>query len=132
MNGTCDRCGSTIAENAPRYRVRLSRSWFEEDYRLQGDRRRKRLAEKSRGIVTGTLCEGCAEAVGKAIERALVPPRTDIAELDLSVRAYNTLKRARIDTVEQLEGMTDDELRAVPRMRNSVLDEIEMKLKGVH
>lgn len=65
----CDRCGTPIADNAERCRVRLSRSWFE-GYKMQGCFR-KRIVERSRGIVTGTLCAECAEVVGKAIEEAM-------------------------------------------------------------
>lgn len=36
-----------------------------------------------------------------------------IEELHFSVRTYNCLKRSRIDTVEQLQVMTDDELKQI-------------------
>lgn len=36
-----------------------------------------------------------------------------IEELHFSVRTYNCLKRRRIDTVEQLQVMTDDELMKI-------------------
>lgn len=36
-----------------------------------------------------------------------------IEELHFSVRTYNCLKRSRIDTVEQLQVMTDDELKKI-------------------
>ena len=36
-----------------------------------------------------------------------------IEELHFSVRTYNCLKRSRIDTVEQLQVMTDDELKRI-------------------
>ena len=36
-----------------------------------------------------------------------------IEELHFSVRTYNCLKRRRIDTVEQLQVMTDDELKKI-------------------
>ena len=36
-----------------------------------------------------------------------------IEELHFSVRTYNCLKRSRIDTVEQLQLMTDDELKQI-------------------
>ena len=54
----------------------------------------------------------------------------DIADLDFSVRTYNILKRGRIDTVEQLVAMTDDELRALRHMGEKSMDEIHAKLKG--
>ena len=54
----------------------------------------------------------------------------DIADLDFSVRTYNILKRNRIDTVEQLIAMTDDDLRALRHMGEESMDEIHAKLKG--
>lgn len=36
-----------------------------------------------------------------------------IEELKFSVRTYNCLKRSRIDTVEQLQVLTDDELKQI-------------------
>ena len=36
-----------------------------------------------------------------------------IEELHFSVRTYNCVKRSRIDTVEQLQAMTDDELKQI-------------------
>lgn len=47
-----------------------------------------------------------------------------IDELDLSVRSYNVLSRAGITTTEQIEKMTDDELRAVSRMSEKCVKEI--------
>ena len=36
-----------------------------------------------------------------------------IEELKFSVRTYNCLKRSKIDTVEQLQELTDDELKQI-------------------
>lgn len=54
-----------------------------------------------------------------------------IEELDLSVRAYNCLKRARIDTVEQLQQLSDDDLLRFRNMGVSTLKEIRQKVAYV-
>lgn len=51
-----------------------------------------------------------------------------IEELDLSVRAYNCLKRAKIDTVEQLQQMTDDDLLRIRNMGTRTVEEIRQKV----
>ena len=67
----CMRCGSPIGIRAERHRVRLSRSWFEGKAEEWGDAIRFRYVEKSKGLITGTLCADCAEVVGSAIEKAM-------------------------------------------------------------
>lgn len=52
----------------------------------------------------------------------------DIEELDLSVRAYNCLKRAGIDTVEQLKKLTDDELARIRNISKRCIEEIRQKV----
>lgn len=51
-----------------------------------------------------------------------------IEELDLSVRAYNCLKRGRIDTVEQLQQMSDDDLLRIRNMGTRTVEEIREKV----
>ena len=51
-----------------------------------------------------------------------------IEELDLSVRTYNCLKRARIDTVEQLSQMTDDDLMRIRNFGQRCLAEVREKI----
>lgn len=51
-----------------------------------------------------------------------------IDELDLSVRTYNCLKRARIDTVEQLSQMTDDDLMRIRNFGQRCLAEVREKI----
>lgn len=51
-----------------------------------------------------------------------------IEELDLSVRAYNCLRRARIDTVEQLQQLSDDDLLRIRNMGASTVREIREKV----
>lgn len=54
-----------------------------------------------------------------------------IEELGLSARAYNVLKRARIDTVEQLQRLSDDDLLCFRNMGVGTLKEIREKVEYV-
>ena len=54
-----------------------------------------------------------------------------IDELELSVRSYNCLKRAGINTVEELCAKTMDDLMKVRNMGRKSLDEILNKLEGM-
>ncbi len=51
-----------------------------------------------------------------------------IEELDLSVRSFNCLKRANINTVEDLISKTQDEMIKVRNMGRKSLEEVEHKL----
>ena len=51
-----------------------------------------------------------------------------IEELDLSVRSFNCLKRANIDTVEDLISKTQDEMIKVRNLGRKSLEEVEHKL----
>ncbi|MGI5978885.1 MAG: DNA-directed RNA polymerase subunit alpha [Oscillospiraceae bacterium] len=51
-----------------------------------------------------------------------------IEELDLSVRSFNCLKRANINTVEDLIGKTQDEMMKVRNLGRKSLEEVEHKL----
>ncbi len=53
---------------------------------------------------------------------------TTIEELDLSVRSSNCLKRAGIDTVEQLTNTTENELMQIRNLGKKSLQEIKAKL----
>ncbi len=55
-----------------------------------------------------------------------------IEELDLSVRAYNSLKRAGIYTVGQLQEMTEEKLLRVRNLGRKSLEEIQSKLKELN
>lgn len=65
------------------------------------------------------------EAVAPAQEES-----ESIDALDFSVRVYNVLKRSGIDTVEQLQDMSDYELTAFRGMSKKCLDEIHNKLEA--
>ncbi len=51
-----------------------------------------------------------------------------IEELDLSVRSYNCLKRASINTVEELTLKTEDEMMKVRNLGKKSLEEVKQKL----
>lgn len=53
----------------------------------------------------------------------------NIDELDLSVRSYNCLKRAGINTVEELTKMTAEEMMKVRNLGKKSLEEVLTKLK---
>lgn len=62
--------------------------------------------------------------------RQLLPDEPkDINYLELSVRAYNVLKRAGINTIEQLQGTSDEELMGLRNFSQSCLNEVHEKLK---
>ena len=61
-------------------------------------------------------------------EEPAANPDTDIWELGLSVRAYNSLKRAGVDTVQELAAMTDEDLSHVRNLGKRCIQEIREKL----
>lgn len=54
-----------------------------------------------------------------------------IEELDLSVRSYNCLKRAGINTVEELVNKTEEEMMKVRNLGRKSLEEVEQKLDAL-
>ena len=57
---------------------------------------------------------------------------TPIEDLDLSVRAYNCLKRAGVISVEKLRTMTDEDLMHVRNLGRKCVDEIKRKLVEIN
>ena len=53
---------------------------------------------------------------------------TPIEELDLSVRSYNCLKRAGINSVQELTERTETQMMSVRNLGRKSLDEIQEKL----
>ncbi|MDO4749265.1 MAG: DNA-directed RNA polymerase subunit alpha [Eubacteriales bacterium] len=72
---------------------------------------------------------GCRSTVVEKVEtqRDKVLEMT-IEELDLSVRSFNCLKRANINTVEDLISKTQDEMIKVRNLGRKSLEEVEHKL----
>ena len=54
-----------------------------------------------------------------------------IDELELSVRSYNCLKRAGINTVKDLTSKTEDEMMKVRNLGRKSLDEVIEKLNSM-
>jgi len=54
--------------------------------------------------------------------------QVSIEDLDLSVRAYNCLKRAAILTVGDLVLKSERQLQAIPNMGQKAIDEVELVL----
>lgn len=52
-----------------------------------------------------------------------------VEELELSVRSFNCLKRANINTVEELIGKTEEEMMKVRNLGKKSLDEVKNKLE---
>ena len=54
-----------------------------------------------------------------------------VDDLDLSVRSYNCLKRAGINTVEELTKMTEEDMMKVRNLGRKSLEEVQQKLAEV-
>ncbi len=70
---------------------------------------------------TSTVVEKAPEQKDKLLDMT-------IEELDLSVRSFNCLKRANINTVEDLISKTQDEMIKVRNLGRKSLEEVEHKL----
>ena len=70
--------------------------------------------------------EVMAEKVDDVKEKVL---EMSIDELELSVRSYNCLKRAGINTVEELTNRTSDDMMKVRNLGRKSLEEVLAKLK---
>lgn len=72
------------------------------------------------------------EVVDENIEKMKVLLARSIDEIELSVRAYNTLKSLDISTLEELVKRTEDEIRKSKHCSDVVLKEIKTKLEVYH
>ena len=70
--------------------------------------------------------EVIVDAVDDEIDKVL---EMNIDELELSVRSYNCLKRAGINTVEELVNKTSDDMMKVRNLGRKSLEEVLAKLK---
>ena len=78
------------------------------------------LSDKTEGI------QVIAESVDDSKDKVL---EMNIDELELSVRSYNCLKRAGIDTVEELCNRTSEDMMKVRNLGRKSLEEVLTKLK---
>lgn len=76
--------------------------------------------------VSGVISRKTESARAAAIDSLQKPDITDMTleELELSVRSYNCLKRAGIDTLHEIAEMTFDELCHVRNLGKKSIDEI--------
>lgn len=81
-------------------------------------------------LFAGTAA-GPEVAAGAPAEEANKVATMPIEELDLSVRPYNCLKRAGINTVGDLLQRTEDEIVNVKNFGRKSLDEVKEKLAGL-
>ena len=93
------------------------------------------LTEVMAGLLGALLVEGPGTKDPEDPEEFLELPFLDdtenctpIDELELSIRAYNCLKRAGINTVEELRAMSEEELRRVRNLGAKCIEEIRQKL----
>jgi len=81
------------------------------------------LSEKGANSIV--LDSKATDEIGKTLEMS-------IDELELSVRSYNCLKRAGINTVSELTNKTPDEMMKVRNLGRKSLDEVLAKLKELN
>ena len=77
--------------------------------------------------LSDTIGNSCT-VVEKEPERPDTVMKMTIEELDLSVRSFNCLKRANINTVEDLTNRTEEEMIKVRNLGRKSLEEVEHKL----
>lgn len=77
--------------------------------------------------LSDTIGNSCT-VVEKEPERPHTVMKMTIEELDLSVRSFNCLKRANINTVEDLTNKTEEEMIKVRNLGRKSLEEVEHKL----
>lgn len=77
--------------------------------------------------LSDTIGNSCT-VVEKEPERPDTAMKMTIEELDLSVRSFNCLKRANINTVKDLTNKTEEEMIKVRNLGRKSLEEVEHKL----
>ena len=82
----------------------------------------QRNAQKAKVLRLSENVETAQDPVDKVLEM-------NIDELELSVRSYNCLKRAGINTVEELTNKTPEDMMKVRNLGRKSLEEVLAKLK---
>ena len=88
----------------------------------------KHLTRVMSGLLDVLMAEQAGQKTADACSPAASGDNISIEELDLSVRAFNCLKRAGINTVGQLRTMTDDDFAHVRNLGRKCTEEIRTKL----
>ena len=81
-----------------------------------------------------TLCDGCFDditLIPNAGNQKLAILSTTIEELDLTVRSFNCLKRANINTVQELISKTEDDIFKLRNFGKKSYEEIKAKLQSM-
>ncbi|MBN2039503.1 MAG: DNA-directed RNA polymerase subunit alpha [Spirochaetes bacterium] len=73
-----------------------------------------------------------AEVIDENVERIKNTLAKSIDELELSVRAYNTIKSLDISLLEELVRKTEDEFRKSKHYSDQIMKEIKLKLDSLH
>ena len=94
------------------------------------DRRRPRLNNLVIAQVDSNVDDGAVPIV--VIDKESKVLSMSIEDLELSVRSFNCLKRAGINTVEQLCNKTPDDMMKVRNLGKKSLDEVLLKLKELN
>lgn len=120
-----------VGQNAKYDKVTLGNyyRWFDHTYRISG-LGAKILIDHLEILTTvheqiNDLDSVMKEAQGEVQNKGLVMM---IEDLDLSVRSYNCLKRAGIQTVEELTQKTEDEMMRVRNLGKKSLKEVKDKI----
>lgn len=118
MKLECDVCGyqSDIASDFCRVDIRRYKSMT--DYQYHGDENKD-------------ICYACCQKLFSYDIKAPITDHSDISELDLSVRAYNCLKRANYQTYGDIKNLTVDEGMKIRNLGKKALDEVLQKIKDV-
>ena len=85
------------------------------------------------GVLSNLVAKPEAAGEKQALAASTIPARlydVPIEDLDLSVRAYNCLKRAGITKVGQLLEMSEDDLLSVRNFGRKSLDELKERLEA--
>ena len=116
------------------YRDRMRMRDIGERYGIQAERCRQIREKAIRRIKHPSRAKYLVYGMAEVARRDMEPPKVipiekcDIVELDLSVRAFNCLRRANITTIERLTQYSKAQLSKLRNMGVGTLAEVERKL----
>ena len=109
-------------KNVMKTDIRETDNSYELDIDLPGFKKEEIQVSLENGYLTVSAEKGLEEdQKEKALEMT-------IEELELSVRSFNCLKRASINTVEELTERTEEDMMKVRNLGKKSLDEVKAKL----